>query len=134
MKIPEAIATFYFKFKESLNKDESFKRLIEILKEYGFLDESVNNLKPLNTKNTYEDGTCRIILTDDSDNSDFREHINELFGLLKENSNIKIVKIVLNKYTRDIFYNNVDFYPNYQNKEIQDMEDEDIVVVHVNPE
>ncbi|MCH5237977.1 MAG: hypothetical protein J1E95_09290, partial [Muribaculaceae bacterium] len=87
----------------------------------------------LDIKNTYKDGTCRIILTDEDDNSNFMDHVNEFFELLKDTPDIKIVKIILNDHTREIFYNNVDFYPHFQNKEVQEMEDEDIVVVYVNP-
>lgn len=133
MKIPKAIATFFFSFKDIHSKDESIRRLKEFLLENDNIDENGNYKKFLDTKNTYDDGICRIILTDDSDNSNFQDHVNKLFKLLKDTSDIKVVKILLNEYTREIFYNNVDFYPDFQNKEIQDMEDGDIVVVYVNP-
>lgn len=127
----EEIAVLYFYFKNISTKADSYVKLKKFLTVNGYLNENECNIMPLYTKNTYDDGKCRVILLKDTDEAIFKDEVNEFYDILKNDDDVTQVNIDFNKYTEDIYYNNFDNYQKHITKDSTEIVYGDEIIVYV---
>ncbi|MBD5378441.1 MAG: hypothetical protein HDR74_00885 [Bacteroides sp.] len=128
MKVKE-IAPFYFRFKSANDKNKSQEKLVDLLKENGWINERGDKNPHLEVYHSDENGECYVLLADEPNSEDIEDLVNELFDNLVNESDIEWVKVKKNPSTEGIIYNNVDKYQRLQSKPIQDMKTGDIMLV-----
>lgn len=124
-------ASFYFAFFPEINKnkEEVSARLNTFLADSDWLDAYGRKRPPLSMCHVEPNGTCHIMLDRDCSQEEFSNHIDELFEDMVKNHEIQYVKVIKNKSTEKIIYNNIDKY--HQSFAVEDMKDEDLVLVHM---
>lgn len=127
MKVTDT-ASFYFAFFPKKEKEDISARLKTFLADSDWLDDYGRKRPPLNTYHTEQNGTCYVVLARDY-HDDFLDHVDEFFDDLVKNPEIQYVKVIKNKSTDKIVYNNVDRYP--QIFAVEDIKNGDLVLVHL---
>ncbi|MBD5200029.1 MAG: hypothetical protein HDS83_06540 [Bacteroidales bacterium] len=127
MKVQE-VAPFFFRFRSANDKNKSYERLVDFLKLNGWINERGDKIPPLNTRRTYDNGVCYVILSDDTLSDDFIENVNDLFESLVA-EDVEWIQVEKQPSTEGIICNNAYKYQRFQSKPIQDMNTGDTVLV-----
>lgn len=120
--------SFTFQFKNNTSQKDSYKRLKDFLIDRGWVNVNSNDNFRYIDYHTDIAGICYVLLKDSKKYS-LEELADRFFDDLYNTDDIKSVKVIYNRYTGKLVFNNCDKYPNHQTIEISEMKVGDEVVI-----